>query len=58
MKQTQDEAMLEEISSARNLVEKDMLLQKYGLIAPKLTPFEKSLVTKQAIIYYRIKEVA
>jgi len=30
----------EEIKEAKNLVEKDMLLQKYGLIAPKLTPLE------------------
>lgn len=30
----------EELEGVTNLVERDMLLQKYGAIAPKLTPQE------------------
>lgn len=34
------ELFTEEIKDAKNLVEKDMVLQKYGFIPPKLTPLE------------------
>ena len=50
--------MLEEIKEAKNPVHKEMLLQKYGLIAPKLTQAEKRLIRQQATIYYTIREVA
>jgi len=36
--------MTEELNSATNPVEKNMLLQKYGLIEPKLTEAEKSTI--------------
>jgi hypothetical protein len=36
--------MNEELKGVTNLVEKDMLLQKYGIIEPKLTPEEKHLI--------------
>ena len=35
---------VEEIKEAKNPVEKEMLLQKYGMIDPKLTPAEKVLI--------------
>jgi hypothetical protein len=44
MEQANYDLMLEELGSTTNLVEKDMLLQKYGLIEPKLTPEEKLLI--------------
>ena len=57
MKPESYDIMLDEINSASNPIEKEMLLQKYGMIPPKLTPFEKSIVTRKAIVYYRIKEL-
>ena len=41
MKQEQYDIMLEEINSVTNPVHKDILLQKYGMIDPKLTELEK-----------------
>jgi hypothetical protein len=43
MEQKYDLAV-EEIKEAKNPVEKEMLLQKYGMIEPKLTPAEKVLI--------------
>ena len=39
MEQKYDLAV-EEIKEAKNPVEKELLLQKYGMIEPKLTPLE------------------
>ena len=36
------EVAVEEIASAKNQVEKEMLLQKYGIIEPRLTPQEQA----------------
>lgn len=44
MKQDINAEMMEEINSARNSIEKDQLLQKYGLIDPKLTEYEKATI--------------
>jgi hypothetical protein len=35
-KDTQFDSVMDEINSARNMVEREMLLQKYGLVDPKL----------------------
>lgn len=40
----QFELAVEELKEAKNPLEKQMLLQKYGLIDPKLTPEEKQLI--------------
>lgn len=57
-KETKYDSMMDEINDAKNPVQKDMLLQKYGLIAAKLTPAEKRLIRQQATIYYTVREVA
>jgi hypothetical protein len=44
MRDTGYDAALDEINSARNAVEKDMLLQKHGFIPPKLTELERLLI--------------
>lgn len=54
MKENYD-AMMEEIESTTNLIEKDMLLQKYGLIPPKLTQEERDWA--QHDIYYDAETV-
>jgi hypothetical protein len=38
-----------EIKEAKTPFEKDILLQKYGLIAPKLTEFERELIIFESI---------
>jgi hypothetical protein len=38
---------VEELKEATNPVEKQMLLQKYGLIEPKLTPEEKQEIQNE-----------
>jgi hypothetical protein len=43
MEQKYDLAV-EEIKEAKNPIEKEMLLQKYGMIEPKLTVFEHSVI--------------
>lgn len=45
--ETQYEIAVAEIKEAKNAVEKDMLLQKYGLTAPKLTPDERKLIESE-----------
>jgi hypothetical protein len=37
----------EELNEAANTIEKDMILQKYGVIAPKLTPEEKQEIANE-----------
>lgn len=38
----------EELNEAANTIEKDMILQKYGVIEPKLTPSELALIDHEA----------
>ena len=46
----QYELAVEELKEASNPAEKQMLLQKYGLIDPKLTPDEQSrIVLEEAL---------
>lgn len=47
MEQDYDLAV-EELKEAKNPLEKQMLLQKYGLIDPKLTPEEQELTLLEA----------
>ena len=41
------DSMTEELNSVTNPVEKNMLLQKYGLIEPKLTQDEQFLIADE-----------
>lgn len=40
---------IEEIKDAINAVEKDQLLQKYGIIAPKLTEQERLEIAVESV---------
>jgi hypothetical protein len=42
MKQSKNDSVIEELTSTTNPVERDQLLQKFGLIEPKLTPQEQA----------------
>jgi hypothetical protein len=37
--------MIEELDDCKNAVERNMVMQKYGILEPKLTPKEQEIVT-------------
>ena len=47
--EVQFELAVEELKSATNPAEKQLLLQKYGLIDPKLTDEEKALIVLESV---------
>jgi len=48
VKQSTEQLMTEELTSVANLGEKQMLLQKYGMIEPKLTEWEQIITRLEA----------
>jgi hypothetical protein len=43
--ENEDVGMIEELADCKNAIERSMILQKYGIIEPKLTPEEQEVIT-------------